>query len=173
MYYSDFPELRPSAILNLQWFSEATGIDRIAALRYLFNLMSLVSTCCSKLLMYWHGPFSLCAEELSCVPQGLPGVYVLSAFVPTRPALTAYYVGQSSNIWRRLGEHLAGRRTFAIHLRDRLSTYFSVAAVADTPTRMAAEAALIRRLQPAGNNAIPRAPQFDITLPSLLLLNPP
>jgi hypothetical protein len=132
--------------------------------------MTLVSTCCSKLTLYWRGPFSFCLEELLGVPDQLPGVYVLSAFTPLRPSLVAYYVGQSGDIRRRLGEHLTGKKTFAIHLRNRLSTYYSLAAVSDCGIRTVAEAALIRGLRPAGNDVIPRAPLIATSLPPLLLL---
>jgi hypothetical protein len=134
--------------------------------------MTLASTCCGKLTLYWRGPFSFCLEELLGVPDQLPGVYVLSAFTPLRPSLVAYYVGQSGDIRRRLGEHLSGKRTFAIHLRNRLSTYYSLAAVSDYAIRTAAEAALIRGLRPAGNDVIPRAPLIETSLPPLMLVNP-
>jgi hypothetical protein len=133
--------------------------------------MTLAVTCWSKLTLDWHGPFSLCFEELARVPEGLAGVYVLSAFVPARPALTAFYAGQSRNLRRRLGEHLVGRRTFARHLRSRLSTYFSVAAVFDVQLRTATEAALIWHLQPAGNCVTPRAMPVEVNLPQLKLFN--
>ena len=104
------------------------------------------------------------------VPNQLPGVYVLSAFTPLRSTLVTYYVGQSGDMRRRLGEHLSGSRTFAMHLRHRLSTYYSLAAVSDPGIRSAAEAALIRRLGPAGNDVIPRTPLIETTLPPLLIL---
>lgn len=134
--------------------------------------MQLVSTCCGNLILDWHGPFSLCVEELERVPEELGGVYLLSAFVPERPVLTAFYVGQSRDIRRRIREHLLGHRSFARHLRTCLSTYFSVAAVSDAPLRLAAEAALIRDFQPAGNELKPRAMLVAISPPSLTLFNP-
>lgn len=109
--------------------------------------------------------------EVAGVPEDLPGVYVLSAFVPARPSLTVFYAGQSRNLQRRLGEHLGGQKTFAVHLRTRLSTYFSVAMVSHPGVRSAAEAALIRRLRPAGNGCIPHAPPIAVSLPPLLLFN--
>jgi hypothetical protein len=134
--------------------------------------MELVSTCCGKLTLDWHGPFSLCLEELQSVPVTLAGVYLLSAFVPSRPVLTPFYVGQSRDVRRRLSEHLLGQRTFARHLRTRLSTYFSVAAVSDAALRSAAEAALIRHLQPAGNETVPRAAHVAVSLPLLAVFGP-
>ena len=105
------------------------------------------------------------------MPADLPGVYVLSAFVPARPLLTVFYAGQSGNLRRRIAEHLSGQKTFAVHLRTRLSTYFSVAMVSHPEIRSAADAALIRHLQPAGNACIPHAPPIAVSLPPLLLFN--
>lgn len=136
-------------------------------MRYLFALMELVSICHDKLTLDWHGPFVLCLEELKHVPHGLPGVYLLSAFTPARPTLTPFYIGQSGDIPRRLGEHLFGHRTFARYLRDRLSTYFSAAAVSDRVLRTATEAALIRSYRPAGNDLLPSGPYLDVSLPVL------
>jgi len=123
-------------------------------------------------MLYWRGPFSFCWEELLGVPDQLPGVYVLSAFTPLRTTFVAYYVGQSGDIRRRLGEHLSGKRTFAVHLRNQLSTYYSLAVVSDPYMRSAAEAALIRHLGPAGNNVIPRTPVIETTLPTFQFFNP-
>jgi predicted GIY-YIG superfamily endonuclease len=134
--------------------------------------MEFVSICCGKLTLFWRGPFSFCSQEILGLPDKLPGVFVLSAFTPLRLSLVAYYVGQSSDLRRRLGEHFSGKRTFAVHLRSRLSTYYSVAAVSDPGIRTAAEAALIRRLRPAGNEVIPGAPSIETSLPPLLLFNP-
>jgi hypothetical protein len=81
--------------------------------------------------------------------------------------LTPFYIGQSGDIPRRLGEHLFGHRTFARYLRDQLSTYFSVAAVSDRVVRTAAEAALIRRYRPAGNDLFPSGPYLEVSPPVL------
>ena len=134
--------------------------------------MELVSTCYGKLTLYWHGPFALCLEELPRVPAALAGVYLLSAFTPLRPSVTPFYVGQSTDLRRRLGEHLSGHRTFARHLRSRLPTYFSAAAVADRTLRTAAEAALIGHLRPVGNEVVPHGLRITVSLPALALLAP-
>lgn len=86
--------------------------------------------------------------------------------------MTPFYVGQSDDLARRLAEHLLGRRTFARHLRHRVSTYFTVAKVSNPYLRTATEAALIRRLQPVGNEVLPSAPLVQINLPSFHLIDP-
>ena len=59
-----------------------------------------------------------------------------------------------------------------MHLRNHLSSYYSLAVVTDPYIRSAAEAALIRRLEPAGNDVIPRTPVIETTLPTFQFFNP-
>jgi hypothetical protein len=132
----------------------------------------LVPTCLGKLILAWAGPNVLYAADVVALPIGLSGVYVLSAYTPASPALVPFYVGQSRCLRRRLGEHLAGTRTFARVLRAVLPTYFSIAAVSERWMRNAAVAALIRRLSPAGNDVLPCAVQVTVNVPSLSLLDP-
>ncbi len=130
------------------------------------------STCHSKLILAWNGPLVFYQEDVRSIPEGLPGVYVLCAFTIARAVLVPFYVGQSACLRRRLTEHLVGDRTFARHLRSRLSTYFSVAVVLNPALRTAAEAALIRMLAPAGNEVVPAAPAVTLNRPPLSLLDP-
>jgi hypothetical protein len=113
----------------------------------------------------------LCPEEVEGVPEDAGGVYVLAAFVPSRPLLVPFYVGQSCDFRRRMNEHLKGQKSFARHLRSRLSTYFTLALVVDPALRTAAEATLIRHLIPTGNSVVPVAPLIELNLPPLSLLN--
>jgi hypothetical protein len=129
------------------------------------------TTCYSKLCLSWNGPYAFWLEDLHALPQKLAGVYVLCAFTPLVPALIPFYVGQSTHLRRRLAEHLIGARTFAKHLRRRLSTYFCIAVVTDPFLRTVAEAALIRSLRPAGNGSVPIAPRALVTPPPLSLLD--
>lgn len=155
------------------------GLTRRWPRRYLLRLMSpddilteLATTCPGKLILTWAGPNVLYAADVVALPIELPGVYVLSAFTPASSTLVPFYVGQSRCLRRRLGEHLAGTRTFARVLRAVLPTYFSIAAVSERWMRNAAEAALIRRLSPAGNDVLPRAVQVTVNVPSLSLVDP-
>lgn len=133
-------------------------------------MIEFAPICCGKLELFWHGPYVLYADDVLALPADVPGVYVLSAFTPLYPTLVPFYVGQTNQLRRRLAEHLVGGRTFAVHLRDRLSTYFCVANVSDQILRTAAEAALIRCLQPAGNDNVPTATPVAVNPPPLSLL---
>lgn len=134
-------------------------------------MITLADTCCSKLMLCWNGPNTFCTEEFYSLPQGLAGVYVLSAFTPLRPLLVPFYAGQSGHLSRRLGEHLNGTRSFAKHFQS-MSTYFHLASVSDPNLRDSVEATLIRNLKPAGNTSIPRADSVQINFPSFSLLDP-
>lgn len=131
----------------------------------------LATTCYSKLVLTWTAQSVFCIEDVEAIPGGMGGVYVLTAFTIQTPTLVPFYVGQSRCLRRRLTEHLLGQRTFARHLRRRLSTYFSLAVVTDPTLRTAAEASLIRRIKPAGNEVVPGAPPVLVNLPSFSLLD--
>jgi hypothetical protein len=134
-------------------------------------MIQLDTTCVGKLRLFWSGPNVFDREAIDAVPYDLAGVYVLSAFTPMRPTLVPFYVGQSSQLGRRLLEHRYGGQSFARHLRSQLSTYFCVAVVSDRAIRLAAEAALIRHLRPAGNDQIPCAPAIAVNSPPISLLD--
>jgi hypothetical protein len=51
-----------------------------------------------------------------------------------------------------------------------MSTYFTVAAIADSLVRTAAEASLIRGFAPAGNSNVPRVAELSVNFPSQMLL---
>jgi hypothetical protein len=129
----------------------------------------IARTCWGKLDLAWSAPFSLCEEEGEHAPER-PGVYLLAAFSLATPLLNVFYAGQSGDLRRRIREHLLGDRSFARHVRDRISTYFLFARVSNGVMRTAAEAALIRHFRPVGNAVTPVALPVDVTLPSLWIL---
>lgn len=134
-------------------------------------MTELAPTCPSKFHpLRWTEPLTFSREEVLTVPRGLPGVYALAAFVSSSPFLEIFYVGRSANLQRRLGEHLDGSRTFARHLRHRLSVYFLFAPVFHPVLRAAAEAALIRDLAPIGNSQVPNTPAIHVTPPPTALV---
>jgi hypothetical protein len=131
-----------------------------------------VATACLNLLeqvmlLDWVGPLCLCHTEVARVPRGIPGVYVLQAFVPSAGQYLAFYVGQTSDLARRLGRHLSNisAKQSIRMVRARASTYFSAAPVLEEDLRLRIEAGLIRRLSPICNAQIPSSPPLCPNLP--------
>ena len=56
----------------------------------------------------WVGPMCLSWDEIARVPPKIGGVYILHAFEVDFGSYPAFYVGQSGNLRRRLGQHLSG-----------------------------------------------------------------
>lgn len=127
--------------------------------------MLLARTCLGKLPLFWVGPRCLTTEEVRGIPDGVPGVYVLMAATPYVAGYTVYYVGESVDVRRRLGEHTRAPKFILRTLHTHLRTYFAYAQVPTGILRSAAEAALIRMYDPVGNDEVPWALEITVTPP--------
>lgn len=127
--------------------------------------MTLARTCLGKLPLCWVGPRCLNTEEVRALPARVPGVYVLMAFSPYVAGYTVYYVGESEDVRRRLGEHMRSPKFILWTLHARLRTYFTYAQVPTFILRSAAEAALIRMYEPVGNDEVPWALEIEVNPP--------
>jgi excinuclease UvrABC nuclease subunit len=122
-------------------------------------------------LLDWVGPLVLCAEEVSRVPEGIPGVYLLHSFDRFRGLYPALYVGKAGDLQVRLFQHLQTGSTSpdVRAVRSWTRMYFSAAPVLAVPVRNGIEAGLIRMLRPAFNRQVPRAVPIFTTLPPMVL----
>ena len=109
--------------------------------------------------------------EVSRIPLGIPGVYLLHHFAPALGGYPVFYVGKSADIRRRLSEHLSDRKCKASIWRFRKEerTYFSAAPVLDSKLRDRIESGLILGLQPPCNDQLPTAPAVFVNLPPMRL----
>jgi hypothetical protein len=106
----------------------------------------------------WVGPLVLCAQEVSRVPRGIAGIYMLHAFHLQAGIYPPVYVGKSGDLRVRLFQHLESNWSTSsdiIALRSRFRIYFSAAPVLDAQERDGAEAALIQLLRPRCNRQVP------------------
>lgn len=122
-------------------------------------------TCLGKLLLSWTEPRCLNTEEISDLPTRFGGVYVLMAFSSRFPMYVPYYVGQSEDVRRRLDEHTRSPKSFLWGMHRYARTYFATARVSNQVFRTAAEAALIRALEPVGNDQVPIALNVTVNPP--------
>jgi predicted GIY-YIG superfamily endonuclease len=116
----------------------------------------------------WIGPLLLDPSEISRVPAGIPGIYMLVAHLPGRNGFRALYCGQSGDLRNRMLQHCSSEATaadFAV-ARSQIKAYFSAAPVLSKPVRLALEAGLIALLRPPFNRQVPRAPRLFPSLPS-------
>jgi len=91
------------------------------------------------------------------------------AFTPDRPRLVPFYVGQTSDLRRRLREHARGHTLTGV-LPRHLSAYAALARVDHAGLRLAIERALIAQERPAGNHLLPSdRPVFTVNAPSTSL----
>ncbi len=122
----------------------------------------------------WVGPMRFCRTEVDRVPASVPGVYLLHAYAPQFGGYPVFYVGKSTDLHRRLCEHLEGKRTKAVIARIRRSTaaYFSAAAVYQHVLLDPLESGLISLLRPPCNDQIPTARPLFVKLPPLMAFVP-
>jgi hypothetical protein len=123
------------------------------------------------MMLDWVGPLLLCREEVERVPDDVAGVYLLHSFAPDFGGYPIFYAGQTSDIRRRLLEHL-GRSTTKrdiVALRRRAQPYFSAAPIASTTLRFAVETGLIAALRPVANTQQPSARPVLPNLPPMFL----
>ena len=136
-------------------------------------LKSIDTICHSKYMeLEWVGPLVLCEEEVSRVPIGIPGVYMLHNFYAARGRYGAVYVGKARDLRDRLAEHMESTSTSPDLwlLRRRIQMYFSAAPVMDAAGRDAVEAGLIRLLRPPFNRQVPRVRSIYTNLPPMVLI---
>ena len=116
----------------------------------------------------WVGPMLLCCEEISRIPNGIGGVYLLHSYACAYGGYPVFYAGRTNNIRRRLRDHVAHPRAKASirHIQNTDTTYFSAAPVRpDLIPRV--EAFLIRLLHPICNKQVPTATPLLSTLPPM------
>jgi len=120
-------------------------------------------------LLDWVGPLILCPSEVRRVPVGIPGVYMLHAFAPSRSGYAVFYVGKASDLRRRLLQHLGGRTTKASvrAARELDPACWSAAPVLDVELLARVEAGLVVALRPVCNAQVPRAEPVLVNLPPL------
>src|SRR5256885_9765537 len=111
----------------------------------------IATTCASKIIfLQWVGPLLLVDAEVSRVPPGVPGIYLLHLFALDRGGYPVLYAGKSADLRRRLADHLATARAklliCAAHRGVRI--YFSAAPVQRAVLRDRIESGLVRALQP-------------------------
>ena len=120
----------------------------------------------------WIGPMLLCPSEVGRVPPGIGGVYLLQAFAPSLGGYPVFYAGRSTDLKRRLCEHIGEWKCKRCvrRIRARERTYFSAAPVR-APLSTGVEAGLVRLLQPLCNDQIPRAEPIVVSLPPMAVVN--
>lgn len=119
----------------------------------------------------WVGPLLLSRGELARLPDGVPGIYILHLFAAEYGAYPVLYVGKSTNLRRRLHDHvddLRAKKLFRIARRE-FRMYFSAAPVMSPRVLDRIESALIRAFRPAGNQQIPAAEPVSVNLPPLTI----
>src|SRR5438445_11938984 len=120
-------------------------------------------------LLDWVGPLILCPSEVRRVPAGIPGIYLLHAFAPSRGGYAVFYVGRASDLRRRLFEHLGGRtaKPSVRAARELDPARWSAAPVLDPALLARVEAGLIVALRPVCNAQVPGAEPVLVNLPPL------
>ena len=116
----------------------------------------------------WVGPMLLCNEEVSRIPDGIGGVYMLHSFSCAYGGYPVFYAGRTCDIRRRLLEHNAHPRAKASirYIQEIDTTYFSAAPVG-TALSYRVESFLIRLLDPICNDQVPVAPPLFSNLPPM------
>jgi len=117
----------------------------------------------------WVGPLLLSPSEVSRVPYGVSGIYLLHAFFPSFGGYAVFYVGRASDIRRRLNQHLGPRsaKTLIRAARELDQAWWSAAPVLEPELLACIEAGLIRALRPVCNAQVPRADPVLVNLPPL------
>jgi hypothetical protein len=108
-----------------------------------------------RLRLPWFGPRIFTPVVLAHIPVGLPGVYLLQHSSGRTGSYPVFYVGQSLDLRRRLGEQLGGSSSRGVRFfRTLRRTYFSAAHV--PPALLDdVERSLIRLLLPPANDQAP------------------
>src|SRR6185437_11000981 len=78
------------------------------------------------MMLDWVGPLLLCRDEIERVPRDVAGVYLLHSFAPEFGGYPIFCAGQTSDIRRRLLEHLVRTTTKCdiVALRRLTQPYF-------------------------------------------------
>ena len=118
------------------------------------------------LRLNWNGYFVYTDNNVHRYAPTKAGVYKI-AVKQKAGKLRVRYVGQASNIDRRLNEHLDMENESNECLADRIKKYltkFSFAEIGDQDDRNGAELALYKHYQPSCNDpdAIPNGPDIEI-----------
>jgi len=116
----------------------------------------------------WVGPLLFGQTEVYRIPTEISGVYLLHQFAAVIGGYPVFYAGKSTDLRRRLLEHLsdAKAKPGIWALRTGVQAYFSAAA-APIDLLDNIEAGLIRGLNPPCNNCVPTAAPLYVTLPPL------
>ncbi|HEX9250357.1 MAG TPA: hypothetical protein VF856_12700 [Gemmatimonadaceae bacterium] len=123
----------------------------------------------ASVILEWVGPLLLCPSEVSRVPDGVSGIYMLHAFFPSFGGYAVFYVGRASDIRRRLNQHLGPRTTKTLirAARELDQAWWSAAPVLEPELLASVETGLIRALRPICNAQVPRAEPLPVNLPPL------
>ncbi len=123
----------------------------------------------SPILLDWVGPLILCPSEVRRVPVGIPGIYMLHAFAPSRGGYAVFYVGKASDLRRRLLQHLGGRsaKPSVRAAREVDPACWSAAPILDPGLLSRVEAGLVLALRPVCNAQVPAAAPVLVNLPPL------
>lgn len=123
----------------------------------------------TPIILDWVGPLILCPSEVCRVPTGIPGIYLLHAFAPSRGGYAVFYVGKASDLRRRLFQHLGGRtaKPSVRAARELDPARWSAAPVLDPGLLSRVEAGLILALRPVCNAQVPSAEPVLVNLPPL------
>jgi hypothetical protein len=126
----------------------------------------IAKICLSKYRLNWTSPILFIEAEISRIPKGIAGIYVLQHFSARWGGYPIFYVGKSQDLRRRLLQH--------VHLRSakpRITAarylgvvYFSAAPV-PLGVLAAVESGIIRLLKPICNDAIPQVAPLLVNLP--------
>lgn len=120
--------------------------------------------------MEWLGPCNLCLGEIDRVPAGALGVYALQVFDGRAGSYPVLYIGQTSDLQRRLREHCDGAsivRVVAVARRFQ-PIYFSILPLDQSDMLAPAESTLVRLLQPPGNKQVPTARPMLVPIPPII-----
>ncbi len=121
----------------------------------------------------WVGPLLLERAEIDRIPSRIPGVYLLHSLAQGFGGYATFYAGQSTDLRRRLREHL-GDRTAKDSIRLARAfgpAHFSAAPVLDEALRSAVGAGLIEILRPICNGQQPGADPIIVPLPPFMFFN--
>jgi predicted GIY-YIG superfamily endonuclease len=121
----------------------------------------------------WVGPLLLDSAEISRVPPGVPGIYMLMAHLPAYNKFGALYCGQTGDLRVRMSQHCSSDATAGdfLTVRGQFKTYFSAAPVLSRSTRLSFESGLIALRRPPLNRQVPRCARLFPPLPAWAIVN--
>lgn len=125
------------------------------------------------LILDWVGPLKLSLEQVFRIPGGVPGIYMLHALIPSNGIYATFYVGKTSDLQRRLRQHMNQSVTKPLisAMQCVQTCFWSAAPIEDEYLLGCVESGLIRTLQPVCNNQVPKDRPILVTLPPLRLTN--